>query len=100
MMRVPEPLKFCACCPAPCRSALAPSNEVQDEAGTPSSLSMIALAVIAGELALDDGVQRALRRTNMARPCVAACPYGLDVITDIERLLAERGTERTPPQRP
>jgi hypothetical protein len=99
-MSVAEPLKFCACCPAPCRSALAPGSEVQDETGMPSSLSMIALAVMAGELALDTSVQRALRRTSMARPCIAACPYGLDVIPDIEKLLAERGTERTSPQRP
>lgn len=64
---------------------------MQDETGTPSSLSMIALAVAAGELPFDDAVLRALRNTSMARHCAAACPYGHDIVGIIDAFVAERG---------
>jgi hypothetical protein len=86
MMDAHAVLKFCACCPAPCRSAVGGEAALRDETGTPSSLAMIALAVIAGELPLDDGVRRALADTDAARRCIAACPYGHDAVAAVGRL--------------
>ena len=63
---------------------------MQPETVTPSSLSLIALAVEAGELPLDDAVTRALQNTAIARHCTAACPYHHDIVSDIEAFLAMR----------
>ena len=64
---------FCACCPTPCRRAIPVDDAAQHEACTPSSLSMIALAVIDGHLAPDAATRAALARTDAARACRSAC---------------------------
>lgn len=88
MTELIDRLRFCACCPAPCRSAAPRVATMHPETATPSSLSLIALAVEAGELPLDDTVTRALQNTDIARHCVAACPYRHDIVSDIEAFLA------------
>jgi hypothetical protein len=89
-----ERLRFCAFCPAPCRSATPRDDTMQDETTTPSSLSLIVLAVEAGQLPLDDAVTGALRNTRIARHCTAACPYHHDIVSDIEAFLDLRGASR------
>lgn len=86
-MTLRETLRFCACCPNPCRRAIPPDLPVQVETETPSALSMIALAVIDGQLGLDAGVRQALGRTAAARACKPACPYGYDIAHEIESML-------------
>jgi hypothetical protein len=82
--------RLCACCPSPCRRAIPADAEPQIETVTPSALSMIALAVIDGELDFDDPVRRALSRTGAARHCRAACTYGLDVAGAVDAFVAAR----------
>ncbi len=82
--------RFCACCPNPCRRAVPAERAVQIESETPSALSMIALAVIDGELAFDADTRRALARTEVAHHCRAACPYGYDIAGAIEAFTANR----------
>lgn len=82
---------FCACCPCPCRRALPADAPCQTESVTPSGLALIALAVIDGQLPRDAATRAALRRTDMARLCRPACPYGLDTATAIEALSAQEG---------
>jgi Fe-S oxidoreductase len=83
--------RFCACCPAPCRSAIPVVGARQAETATPSSLSLIALAVIEGRLSLTATTRETLQRTAEAHACVAACPYGLDVGTAIDEFVARSG---------
>ena len=82
---------FCACCPTPCRRAIPVDDAAQHEACTPSSLSMIALAVIDGHLAPDAATRVALARTGAARACRSACPYGYDVAGAVEAFAAGLG---------
>ncbi|HPA88407.1 MAG TPA: hypothetical protein PLP74_06430 [Quisquiliibacterium sp.] len=82
---------YCACCPTPCRRAMPMDDAAQHEACTPSSLSMIALAVIDGQLAPDAATRAALARTAAARACRAACPYGFDVAGAVEAFAAGLG---------
>lgn len=82
-------LTFCACCPAPCRSAIPPTVGAQSELETPSSLALIARAVLGGELPFDDQVEGALRNTLAARQAIAACTYGHDVVALIDGMLDE-----------
>ena len=82
---------FCACCPTPCRRAIPVDDAAQHEACTPSSLSMIALAVIDGHLAPDAATRAALARTGAARACRSACPYGYDVAGAVEAFAAGLG---------
>jgi hypothetical protein len=79
---------FCALCPTPCRRAMPADDAAQLESCTPSSLSMIALAVIDGHLDLDAGTRAALARTGPARACRAACPYGYDIAGAIDAFVA------------
>lgn len=79
-----ELFRFCACCPNPCRRAVPAGMARQTECETPSALSMIALAVIDNELAFDPPVRQALARTEAARFCRPACPYGLDIAGAID----------------
>ena len=94
-MSIESRLKFCACCPAPCRSVVPEGVKLHDETGTPSSLSLIALAVMAGDLILDDSVRHALANNTAAKYCVAACTYGHDVVTDIGEWLRTHGDDGT-----
>ncbi len=57
------------------------------ETETPSSLALVAFAVLAGELPFDDQVERTLRESTAARHAVRACTYGHDVVALIESLL-------------
>ena len=82
--------RFCACCPNPCRRAIPPDRGLQIESETPSALSMIALAVIEGELAFDADTRLALARTEVAHLCRAACPYGYDIAGAVEAFAAHR----------
>jgi hypothetical protein len=82
--------RFCACCPNPCRRALPADRLLQIEPETPSALSMIALAVIDGQLPFAADVQRSLSRTEAARHCRAACPYGHDIAGAIEAFTRHR----------
>lgn len=84
-----EILTFCACCPAPCRSAIPPTVGGQSELETPSSLALIARAVLDGDLPFDDHVEGALRNTPAARHAIASCTYGHDVVALIDGVLDE-----------
>lgn len=88
--------RFCACCPNPCRRAVPADRTRQVESETPSALSMIALAVIDGQLAFDAETRQALKRTEVAHLCRPACPYGFDIAGAIEAFTAnrERADER------
>jgi hypothetical protein len=89
-------LKFCACCPAPCRSAIPPSDESYGEIQIPSSLALIALALLEGELPLDKRVEQTLRDTSATRHAVRSCAYGYDVVDLIESLLEGPLRSRSP----
>lgn len=82
-------LLTCACCPAPCRSAIPAEGVSQAESGTPSALSMIALAVLDGQLPWNAESRAALGRLAAARRCVPHCPYGLDIPAAVERLASD-----------
>lgn len=83
-----ELFRFCACCPSPCRGAIAPDDVVQDESVTPSSLALIALAVMEGQLPLDAAVRTALARTGPAYRCASACPHGHRVAEAVDAFVA------------
>ena len=76
---------LCACCPCPCRRVIASDAQEQIETATPSAMAMIALAVLDGALDFDLAAQRAFSRTEMIRPCKAACPYELDIAGAIDK---------------
>lgn len=63
---------------------------MQAESTTPTALAMIALAVIDGQLAFDDGTRAALSRLSGARSCAAACPYGYDIASIIDEFVTKR----------
>lgn len=86
-----EKFLLCACCPSPCRRAIPANLRDQVESETPSALSMIALAVIDGELDFDPAVQAVLSRTDQARYCRPVCTYELDIASAVEKLVAEHG---------
>lgn len=92
MSEIRELFRFCACCPNPCRRALPADRLRQIEPETPSALSMIALAVIDGQLPFDADVKRSLSRTEAAQHCRAACPYGHDIAGAIEAFNRQRET--------
>ena len=81
-------MRFCACCPNPCRRAIPPDAARQVESETPSAMAMIALAVIDGQLPYDADVRDSLARTGVTRLCRAACPYDYDIAGAIEGLTA------------
>jgi hypothetical protein len=54
---------------------------------TPSSLALIALALLDGQLPFDERVERSLRDTVAARHAVRACTYGHDIAALIESFL-------------
>ena len=83
-----ELLRFCACCPNPCRKALPAALVRQVESETPSALALIALAVIDGHLPYDLDAQAALSRTEAAHACRSACPYGYDIAGAVDGLNA------------
>lgn len=86
-----ELFRFCACCPSPCRSAIPAAGARQTETATPSSLALIALAVIEGRLSLEGTTRESLQRTAEAHECVVACPYGLDIASAIDEFVARGG---------
>lgn len=83
-----ENFVLCACCPCPCRRVIAAQAQEQIETATPSAMSMIALAVLDGALDFDAAVRQAFSRTEVIRPCRAACPYDLDIAGAVDRLVA------------
>ncbi|TDP74505.1 hypothetical protein [Roseateles toxinivorans] len=83
-----ELMRFCACCPNPCRRDVPASLARQVESETPSALALIALAVIDGHLPYDADAQAALSRTEAAHACKAACPYGYDIAGAVDTLNA------------
>lgn len=82
--------RFCACCPSPCRSAIPATDLAQSQTATPSSLAMIALAVMDGQLHFDQATRDLLSRISQARLCAKACPYGYDVASAITVFTAAR----------
>lgn len=94
MSEARELFRFCACCPNPCRRALPADRRLQIESETPSALAMIALAVIDGQLPFDADVQHCLARTEAARHCRPACPYGHDIAGAIETFARDFARER------
>lgn len=74
-----ESLRFCAFCPNPCRRAWPAEAHAQNEAMTPSALSLLTVHVAEGRIALDRDVEGLLASQDMARTCSAVCPYGLDI---------------------
>jgi len=89
-------LRFCVCCPAPCRSAIPAHDSMQAESVTPTALAMIALAVMDDQLPFDAGTRAALARLSGARSCVAACPYGYDIASAIADFVATRTAVANP----
>lgn len=87
----PESLLLCACCPSPCRRAIASEGQAQTETLTPSAMAMIAVAVDQGQIDFDDDVRRVFANTDAIRPCVAVCTYALDIAGVIDRFVASRG---------
>ena len=85
-----EVLRFCACCPAPCRSAIPAGIAVQAESATPTGLALITLAVLRDALPLDAGTRAALGQLEAARACATACPYGHDIPAVIGNVLTTR----------
>lgn len=91
-MRTPrETMVLCACCPAPCRRVIDAAQPEQIETKTPSAMALIALAVMDGEMDLDDDVRQALSRTPAIRACQAACPYELDMAAVIDGFVSAEG---------
>lgn len=68
---------------------------MQAESITPSALSLIALAVIDGQLRNDAESREALGRTAGARACVPLCPYGYDVPAALDQFVAELSSQAT-----
>jgi hypothetical protein len=83
-------LRFCACCPNPCRRAMPADAPRQAETVTPSALALIALAVIDGHLPFNADARRVLQHTEQARACRAACPYDHDIAGTIDALVAQQ----------
>jgi hypothetical protein len=81
-------LRFCACCPNPCRRAIPADAAQQVETRTPSALSLVALAVIDGALPLEADTRLVLQHTEQARLCRNACPYDHDIAGAIDELVA------------
>ncbi len=88
--------RACTCCPSPCRSEIPAGDDLQSQTTTPSSLAMIALAVIDGQLAFSPATRAALKRTAQARLCVSACPYGYDIASAITEFVAEQDRDNAP----
>jgi hypothetical protein len=74
-----ETLRTCAFCPNTCRSSHSAAAQVQIESQTPSAMSLLALAFLAGRLDSDSGVVQALRRREAVRESLGHCTYGLDI---------------------
>lgn len=83
-------LRFCAYCPNPCRRAVPAERALQVETETPSAMSLIALAVVDGQLPFDADARRVLARTEVTRQCRVACPYDYDIAGAIEAVVKER----------
>lgn len=71
-----ETLRFCAFCPNLCRSAWPHPHE---EGETPSALSLLAVALVTGQVTDGAEPRALLSRQEMAAACRTACPYGVDV---------------------
>lgn len=82
-------LTLCMLCPSPCRRMWPADRKEQNEAITPSSLSLVAVMLERGEIALGDEVVEALGRTEMARTCRAGCPYDYDIAGYVQAVLEE-----------
>jgi len=59
-------------------------------------MSLIALAVIDGQLAWTRATRAALSHADAARPCARACPYGHDIATAIDTFVVQRGEGHEP----
>jgi len=81
-----EMLRFCACCPSPCRRAIPADHERQFESETPSALALIGLSLIDRHLDFDADVSEMLSHTDIARLCRVACPYDHDIAGAIDDL--------------
>lgn len=90
-----EMFRTCVCCPNQCRAAMSAAYPLQAESLTPSGLSLIALAVLEGQLPNDVSTRRALERTAEARACVAVCPYQFDIPAAVDRLRAQLASTAT-----
>jgi hypothetical protein len=86
-----EMLRFCACCPNPCRRAIPAEHARQVESETPSALALIGLSLIDKRLEFDPEVNDMLSRTEMTRLCRAACPYDHDIAGAIDNLRLHYG---------
>lgn len=80
-------LKHCACCPAPCRSAIPATVSPGNEAVVPSALAMVGLAVIGGALPPTPATRSRLEDTAAASYCVSACPYGHDIVSIVRQVI-------------
>jgi fumarate reductase (CoM/CoB) subunit B len=85
-------LRFCACCPNPCRRAIPANHERQVESETPSALALIGLSLIDGRMEFDADVNDMLSHTEMARLCRTACPYDHDIAGAIDDLRKHYGS--------
>ncbi|MBU3673385.1 MAG: hypothetical protein FGM43_12650 [Sinobacteraceae bacterium] len=80
-------LKHCACCPAPCRSAIPAAVSPGNEAVIPSALAMVSLAVVGGALPPTPATRSLLENTAAASYCVAVCPYGHDIVGLVRQVI-------------
>lgn len=78
MTHIPKNLMICAFCPNTCRPSIA-AQGLQIESQTPSALSLIAIAVLEGRIALDDQTKTSLARREAIQASVGHCTYGLDM---------------------
>lgn len=86
-----DQLSICAYCPNACRATYTSDRDPQIESQTPSALSLVALAVLKGQIPLDDDTRRTLARRGAARASRGHCVYGLDIPALLDEVLALAG---------
>lgn len=83
-----DQLSICAYCPNACRATYTEDRTPQIESQTPSALSLLAVAVLKGEIPLDDATRHVLARRGAAQASRGHCVYGLDIPALLDEALA------------
>lgn len=83
-------LKICAYCPNPCRRAWPAALAAPLESQLPSSLALLALAVLDSRIECDDQIMQALQPAEGTKACVTACSYGLNVLGAVSAAISGR----------
>lgn len=92
MPPLPEPLRICAVCPNPCRSALGTAAG-PPESRLPSAMAYLCYAIALGHLEPRADVVRSLRDLDAVRVCQERCVYGYRVADDIAAFAAGLSVE-------